>query len=210
MIQSSLKEKDTLLREIHHRVKNNLQVISSLLSLQTYKTTDEKAIEALKEGQSRVQSMSLIHQNLYNEDNLTGIEMKPYLEKLIHNLIVTYNISIDKVDFQTQIESLNLDIDTVVPLGLIINELISNALKYAFPNESKGLIHVTLEEKDNLLILIVKDNGVGGINLNTVNSNGGFGFDMIRAFADNLDAEIDIINEGGTCVTLKIKDYQKL
>lgn len=209
VIEASLSEKETLLREIHHRVKNNLQVISSLLRIQSHQTNDEAAIQALNEGQARVQTMSLIHQDLYNMEGLKGIEMKSYLERLSENLFRTYNISQDRIQMTTNVQSINLDVDTVIPLGLIINELITNALKYAFPGKKEGVVKLTLEEVDNHLILSVEDNGLGGLKTDVLNDSSGFGYEIIQAFADKMEATLNIKDNNGTKVTLIIKDYQK-
>jgi len=131
-------EKDILLREIHHRVKNNLQVISSLLGIQSRSIKDVQAKQAIHEGRARVHSMSLIHQNLYKKDNLTGVDMRVYLNKLSTDLINTYNLSEGQIEIEKDIDELILDVEYVVPIGLIINELISNALKYAFPDQQNG------------------------------------------------------------------------
>jgi len=207
IIQSSLTEKETLLKEIHHRVKNNLQVVSSLLRIQSNETTDEVAIEALKEGQARVQSMSLIHQSLYQKDDLTGIRMKVYIEQLTRSLFNTYNISDDRIRLQTNIDDINLDIETVVPLGLIINELITNSLKYAFPNDQRGLINVSLRDDDNILLLEVSDDGIG-YEENNNNDKPSFGTGLIQAFSNKLDADMSISSDLGTTVKIKVKEYK--
>jgi len=206
VILESLTEKDTLLREIHHRVKNNLQVVSSLLRLQTRSTDDETAREALNEGQTRVQSMSLIHKNLYSKENLTGISMKDYLKDLCTNLVNTYDVNTLKVSLKTEIEDLNIDVDTVVPLGLIINELITNSLKYAFPNDEGGEILVSLKEENDVLLMTVKDNGVG-FNTSDISNHDGFGTKLIRTFKKKLNAEIEVSAEKGTSTTIRIKNY---
>lgn len=209
IIQKSLSEKETLLREIHHRVKNNLQFISSLLNLQARHVEDVKAQAVLKEGQNRVKSMALIHQNLYQEQNLTGIEVKKYLEVLIKNLFASYNISPDRIKLESEIDPLNLDVDTMIPLGLILNELISNSLKYAFPGDQEGLITIKLKEENNNLLLEVKDNGIGISDENKNQLGKSFGYRMINAFSNQLDAKLDIVNDQGTDVRLSIKDYKK-
>lgn len=201
IISTALSEKDILLKEIHHRVKNNLQVISSLLRIQSNQTDDEVAVDALRDSQSRVQSMSLIHQDLYQHDNLTGINMKDYLEKLTRSLFDTYNVSENRIKLKTDIEDISLDVDTVVPLGLIINELVTNALKYAFPNEQSGQVDVSLSSKDNHLLLSVKDNGIGMIR--SVEDKG-FGSGLIQAFVNKLDAQLSSSSNEGTEVNLQI------
>ncbi len=204
-ISISLSEKDTLLKEIHHRVKNNLQVISSLLNLQTKSTDDEIAKSALKEGQSRVHSMSLIHQNLYKKDNLIGIEMNDYLKSLCRNLFDTYNINSDRILLILEIDDLNLDVDTVVPLGLIINELITNSLKYAFPDEHSGEISISLKKDSGMLILKVRDTGIG-LNPMEVKAGNSFGYSLINAFVKKLKAEMSLISENGTTVIISLKE----
>ena len=206
-IRTLLGEKETLLKEIHHRVKNNMQVISSLLRIQTNQTTDEGALLALKEGQSRVQSMSLIHQDLYQHDNLTGIHMTDYIEKLGQSLLQTYKLSTDQITITTDVDDLTLDVDTVVPLGLIINELVTNSLKYAFPDSRAGTIHISLKEQSQCLLLTVSDDGVG---IPQDVQEKGFGSGLIRAFARKLDGALDIDSKTGTKVTLTILDYQKV
>ena len=210
VISKALNEKDILLREIHHRVKNNLQFVSSLLNLQSRHVEDETALTALKEGQNRVKSMALIHQNLYQEDNLTGIEIKEYLEKLTNSLFSSYNISPDRITLDMDIENVNLDVDTVIPLGLIINELISNALKHAFPKETSGKIIVQLKEENSELVLNVKDNGVGLKGEDETLLKKSFGYRLINAFKSQLDADLNIDGHQGTAVEMRIKDYQKV
>lgn len=205
-IHSQNKEKDTLLREIHHRVKNNLQIISSLLNLQTQKTKDTTAVQALKEGQSRVQSMSIIHQNLYQQNNLTAIDMQAYFKKLIKNLKETYHISDTSIAIHDHIEPMMLDVDTVVPLGLILNELITNSIKYAFPKKN-GRIDVQLKEEPSFLYLSVSDNGIG-IKQKGQNLEKGFGYEMIHAFSEQLEAEVLVDHRDGTLVSFKIKNYK--
>ncbi len=209
-ISKSLEEKDTLLREIHHRVKNNLQVVSSLLRLQTRSTSDEQAKDALNESQTRVESMSLIHQNLYQKENLTGIKMKDYLEKLTNNLFSTYKINEDQVSLKLEIQDLNLDIETVVPLGLIINELVTNSLKYAFPENRIGQITVSLKEKDENLELLVKDNGIGIKNFKEATEGDSFGYKLINSFKKKLNAELvnSSTENEGTSILLKVRNYQ--
>ncbi len=205
--EQSLKEKEVLLREIHHRVKNNLQFISSLLSLQSEHIEDDHALSALQEGQDRVQSMALIHQNLYQEDNLMGVDVCIYFARLVQHLFDSYNISDSRISLDMDIESLHIDVDTIVPLGLIVNELVSNALKYAFPDEKPGTIGVSLRNNAGALCLIVSDDGVG-INKSKVSSLGSsFGYRLIHAFCDQVNGEIKMQTDHGTTVILQIEDY---
>jgi PAS domain S-box-containing protein len=148
-IKTSLLEKETLLKEIHHRVKNNLQIVSSLLRLQSRHTHDEQTLELLQESQLRVQSMALIHEQLYETKNLAQLNLKSYVHTLVKNLFYSYNMSLNLVRFQLDIEQLTLQIDTAIPIGLIINELVSNALKYAFPNNQAGEVYVSLTQSSD-------------------------------------------------------------
>lgn len=209
IITVALEEKNILLREIHHRVKNNLQVISSLLKLQSQYIEDENAIKAIAEGRNRVHSMAILHQNLYKEDNLTGVDMQEYFTGLIEGLFDAYNIHPDQVELRTKIEDLKLDIDTVIPLGLIANELVSNALKHAFEDVQNALLEVSLWESDGHLYFEVKDNGKGFDPKFISEHKKSFGQRLIRSLSDKLEADIEIVSDNGTDVILKIKDYKK-
>lgn len=201
-ISKALQEKDILLREIHHRVKNNLQMISALLYLHGKSLDDTPAQAALMESQNRVQSMAIIHQNLYQQENLLGVGVHEYLDKLIHHLIDSYNIEKDRIDIYKRIQIQHLDVDTVIPLALIINELISNALKYAFRDGRRGVIHVNIEMVDGLIQLQVKDNGIG---IPETNAGGGnFGFKLIHILSERLGATLNINSDHGTSVTLLV------
>jgi two-component sensor histidine kinase/predicted negative regulator of RcsB-dependent stress response len=208
-LKKALNEKNILLQEIHHRVKNNLQVISSLLGLQSRYVHDEGVLDAIKSGRGRVQSMSLLHQNLYREENLKGVRMKDYFTNLTQNLFDTYNIDEDNITFSTDIDDLELDIDTVVPLGLIANELITNALKHAFKEGEAGNIHVALKEFGNRLHLTVSDNGKGLPEGVLPISGGSLGSKLINSFAEKLDAEVVVDSSQGTSVTIDAKTYKK-
>jgi len=210
VINTELKEKDMLLREVHHRVKNNLQMISSLLGIQSRKIKDEKAKEAIREGRSRVHSMSLLHQNLYQKDNLSGVPIADYLPKLCRSLFDTYNINGDQVKLTTEIEPIKLNIETVIPLGLIVNELITNALKYAFPNGRQGEINIQFKEMDKGLLMVVQDDGVGFQKTEPGESHEGFGHSLIGAFKQKLNADIQFINNGGARIEIFIRNYVKM
>ncbi len=208
IITESLAEKEILLREIHHRVKNNLQVISSLLSIQSREIQDEKALEAVNESRNRVKSMAIIHQNLYQEDNLTGINASEYITKLCQSLFQSYRVDNDRIQFKMEVEPILLDVDSSIPIGLILNELISNALKHAFPNQTNGIIQLSLKEVEGRLIIKVQDNGVGMSE--QLDKKSSFGMKMIEAFARKLDAEMKLYAENGFAVELYIKNYKKL
>ncbi len=208
IIEKSLSEKEILLREIHHRVKNNLQIVSSLLSLQSNYIKDEKALEAVKDSRNRVQSMSLIHQNLYQEENLMGININEYISKLAENLFQSYNIQADKIKLIKEIETTNLDVDVVVPIGLILNELLTNCLKYAFMPGAEGAIKVILKEQNDVLQLSVYDNGVGlPLNFNP-DVKKSFGHKMINVFLQKLKGEMKMISEDGTKIDIIIRNFK--
>jgi two-component sensor histidine kinase len=209
IISKALNEKDILLREIHHRVKNNLQFISSLLGLQSEHISDQVALGALQEGQDRVQSMALIHQNLYQEDNLTGVDMQAYFIKLIRNLFDSYNVRKDQIKLKLEVEDVNLDVDSVIPIGLIVNELVSNALKYAFPDKRPGQITVRLQEIGEILSLSVLDNGIGLTDDQQKSLGNSFGYRLIRVFSEQLQANMNISNSDGTMVQMQIKNFRK-
>jgi two-component sensor histidine kinase len=208
-LNKALSQKETLLKEIHHRVKNNLQVISSLLNLQTFTVKDEAALEALRESRARVQSMSLIHQSLYRKDKLTGVHVPEYLQQLCESLLATYQVKPQHIQLRTDIAPITLDVDSLVPLGLIINELLTNSLKYAFPNGQGGQIDIRIAENEEGLELTVQDNGVGIANPDQIQNGESFGYELIQAFQQKLDAELAIDSTHGTRVSLLIRNYQK-
>lgn len=202
-LKTILQEKDILLREIHHRVKNNLQVVSSLLNLQSNYILDEVALEAINDGKNRVLSMALIHQNLYSEDLLTSIETKVYFEDLLDQLFDSYNIADDRITLEKDIDSFYVDVDTMIPLGLITNELISNALKHAFNEGMPGKIKFSFKNIRDQIVIQISDNGKG-MDLAQFTSSKSFGNKMIMAFVQKLKAEFNIRNENGSQITLTL------
>ena len=205
-LSKSLTEKEFLLREIHHRVKNNLQVISSLLKLQSEKIADKKARLALDEGRNRVRSMSIIHQNLYKENNLSGISMKEYIQQLTSELLDSYKIEEGRINVILDVQDISLDVDTAVPIGLIINELVSNSFKHAFPDNRNGEIRIKLNEENEFLHLSVIDDGVG-YNKNEIRPDS-FGHDLVIAFAERLKADYKIAGTNGAAATFLIQDFK--
>lgn len=207
IIARQASELQTLIKEMHHRVKNNLQIISSLLDLQSISIQDKEASDAVKEGKNRVLSMALIHQNLYTEDNIRGIWVQQYIQNLVNGLFDSYNIQQDKIRLHTDVDPLNLDVDTVVPIGLIINELVSNSLKYAFAGRNEGDVWIKLKQQEKELLLAVKDNGVGFSPAWTHKSDS-FGYKLIKAFTQKLKAKLDMYTDGGACVIMHISKYK--
>ena len=204
IIERSLQEKEVLLREIHHRVKNNLQVISSLLSLQSRRVQDQSVQEAILEGRNRVRSMAMIHQDLYQTENLTTIDVGQYIDKLTRNLFASYNIEPERIEMDTDIEPLQLDVDVLIPLGLILNELITNSLKYAFPQSRPGKIEVSLQKEAGQLKLQVTDNGVGMPEDFDPMRSTSMGYQLISSFVRKLKGVLELKHREGTQVLLSI------
>lgn len=208
-LQGTLHERELLLQEIHHRVKNNLQMVGSLLRMQGRSITDPLARQAVRDSQDRVRSMALIHQDLYGEGHTQGIDMGGYVERLANGLLRSHGFDDGRVSLHVDVPPLRLDVDTAVPIGLILNELIVNALKHAFPNGRQGTLRVSLHRQVDGLHLEVSDDGVG-LTVQAVNEEGGggFGLGMLRTFAEKLQAEHETIGEGGTTVRMRIKAYR--
>ncbi|WP_370087785.1 histidine kinase dimerization/phosphoacceptor domain -containing protein [Ekhidna sp.] len=206
--RKSLSEKEMLIQEIHHRVKNNLQVISSLLKLQAGNLEDEAAQKAVREGENRVKAMALIHQRLYGTTDLKGVDAQDYFENLLSELFYSFGVNEELIDYQVHSSGIKLDIDTVIPLGLIVNELITNTLKYAFDQTKRdGKITISLFEENNQLVVSVADNGKG-VDESMLSSSDSFGWKMIKSLSRKLEAEIRILNEEGTCVQLTLSQYK--
>lgn len=201
-IEEKNKEREVLLREIHHRVKNNLQIISSLLSLQSRKLEDSNARKAVNEGRSRIKSMSLIHEKLYGNNELSEINMKEYINELSAFLRNTYKPK-SNITQHISADDMNLDIDTAIPLGLILNELISNSFKYAFSEHDEGEINISLEYSEDEYVLKVKDTGPGfPQNFESLKS---MGMRLINSLSEQLDGVKSFENINGALFTLKFK-----
>lgn len=208
IIEKQAGELQMLMKEIHHRVKNNLQIISSLLDIQSLTLDDESAIQAIRGSKNRVQSMAILHRFLYHENNIRGIMVEDYMKNLSENLFSSYNINPDKIKLETDIDKLNLDVDTMIPIGLIINELVSNSLKYAFNSSENGIVFISLKGKDSCLHLQVRDNGKGFPATMNMQQKQTFGLQLITAFARKLKAKLEIYNDNGAVVTMSIKKYK--
>lgn len=205
------EEKELLLKEIHHRVKNNLQTISSLLNLQSAHIEDEQVLGAVVESKNRVRSMALIHQKLYQGDNLVSIEMKEYLETLCSNLIKSFGKGTENVQLNCAMEAIELDVDTAIPIGLIINELITNTMKYAFPDGRVGTIEVALNhlEAEDVLLLSVKDDGIGAVQeLQADERRSNFGSHLINLLSMQLGGTVEQKTEHGYHTIIKFKKFK--
>lgn len=196
LLEKRNREKEFLLKEIHHRVKNNLETISSLLTLQIAKTPDPSMQKIMEETYTRVQSMGMIHLQLYREDNLKQVEMKEFFESLGSFILDTFDAA-DRILCAAKMEPIELDVDLAIPIGLIVNELISNSLKYAFPNGKSGNIFITLSEKSGKLLLEVSDDGVG-ISPGAPAQGTGFGSELIGLLTRQLDGQMSLVQSGGT------------
>ncbi|AFY50757.1 PAS domain S-box [Nostoc sp. PCC 7524] len=174
-LRSALAEKEVLLKEVHHRVKNNLQIVSGLLQLQSQTLKDPELIKTLRESQNRVESISLIHKNLYTSPNIGQINIAEYIDNLATSILISYQIESGRISLETHIQAINLNVDQAIACGLIINELISNSLKHAFTREQGGKIMIGLHRVGNNIEMIIQDNGIGlpdDINWNNTNSLG--------------------------------------
>ena len=206
-IKASLKEKEVLLREIHHRVKNNMQVIISLLSLQSDNIKDKQSLEMFKESQDRIRSMSLIHEKLYQSEDLANIDFSGYVKDLVNRLFGSYGVNPERIELKIEIEDVSVGLDYAIPCGLIINELVSNSLKYAFPQEGKGEIKIALRSvNEDELELTVSDDGIGipeDLDFENLES---LGLDLVKTLAEhNLDAKIELNRAGGTKFHIQFK-----
>jgi PAS domain S-box-containing protein len=217
-LNSSLKEKEVLLKEIHHRVKNNMQVISSLLNLQSSRIKSQEILEMFKESQDRIRSMSLIHERLYQSADLAKIDFSHYIQNLASFLFQSYKINPEAVVLTTDVQDVSLDINKAIPCGLIINELVTNSLKYAFPQISeadkkkakKGEIDIQLTSNNGEITLLYRDNGIGlpeDLDIETADS---FGLQLVTTLVSQLNGRIDIKRKPGATfeITFDTADKQ--
>jgi PAS domain S-box-containing protein len=208
-IASSLKEKEFLLKEIHHRVKNNLQVISSLLSMQADKATDRNVIDSLTDSQNRVKSIALVHEKLYQSKSLDQIEYGDYLNKIVNHLFDTYNIPQSRIACRIHAENIFVDINQAVPCSLIINEMLTNSLKYAFPIGEKGEISIDFTTDSKNYILKYHDSGIGipeGISFERTES---LGMKLIYGLTQQLNGTVELMRGEGTTFVVTFPHMQK-
>jgi PAS domain S-box-containing protein len=201
--QASLREKEALLKEIHHRVKNNLQVVSSLLSLQSRVIPDLESRRMFQESQNRIHSMALLHELLYQSENLSEIDCNEYVSRLTAHLYRSYGVSASRINLKIHLEQSRMNMDTAVPCGLILNELVSNCLKYAFPDGREGEIRIELRQNaERCAYLSVSDNGVGLPADVTLWSTKSLGLRLVRILSDQLGASVEVGSDHGTQVKL--------
>lgn len=198
-LQTSLREKEVLLKEIHHRVKNNLQVISSLLNLQSGAASDPAVLAMLAESRNRIKSMALIHEKLYQSKGLARIDFAEYVRSLTNHLYRTYVVNSNLIRLELAVENVQLNVDAAIPCGLMLNELVSNSLKYAFPHGQSGKICVKLARAgDDRLILIVHDNGVGLPQDLDVKNSKSLGLKLVQILSKQLEGDLSFHSENGT------------
>lgn len=198
MLVETVKEKEVLLKEVHHRVKNNLQVINSILNLQSSYVEDQKTLEIINESQNRIRSMSYIHESLYQTKDFSSINFAEYITNLVQNLVHSYEIYEGKIDLKMDVMPVKLALDQAIPCGLILNELVSNALKYAYPGDQKGQIVIEVSEENNRLKLGVADFGVGLPKDFKIENTESLGLSLVHTLVDQLDGELILKTLGGT------------
>lgn len=211
-LETSLKEKEMLLKEIHHRVKNNLLVVSNLLEFQSDYTDNSQVLSILEESQNRVQSMALIHEKLYRSTGLDKIDFGEYLEALVDNLFESYNITENRISLETNVDSIFLNIETANPCGLIVNELISNAFKHAFPNCREGKIWLNLSQSsEGKITLVIKDNGVGIPEELDITKLDSLGMELISTLTQQIKGKLEMKQDNGTTfiLTFSERNYRK-
>jgi len=206
-LKKSLEEKELLLRELHHRVKNNMQVISSLLRLQSQTITSKESIEIFRECQDRVRSMSLLHEKFYRSRDLLNIDFAEYIQELAEGLVRSYGIDSSKIILKTTVKGVSLGINLAIPCGLLINELISNSFKHAFPKAARGKVEVSLlSPKKGQIELIVSDNGVGIPKDWDFRKTKSLGLQLVDTLVkDQLGGEIELDRSAGTKFKIKFK-----
>ena len=205
-LEKALHEKNLMLKEIHHRVKNNLQMISSLLRLQAIEINDDKVSLAIEESINRLKSMSLIHQKLYLDDDFKKIRLRTYYENLIEQIAGSFIAEDTEVVCNVDIEDINLSVDSAVPIGLIANEIINNSYKHAFVNQDTGVISSTIRRNDSQVTLMIRDNGVGLPDQFQIN-NQSFGSTLINLLVEQLGGKLKFYNDNGAVFQIDFDDF---
>ena len=209
-LKASVKEKEVLLQEIHHRVKNNLQVISGLLDLQSYHISDTRGKEIYKESQNRVITMALIHEELYQAKNLAQVDYGAYIRNLAKNLFNSYAIDPEKVKLDLEVENAQMVVDTAIPCGLIINELITNSFKHAFPDGQKGTVSVIFRQvHEGRYHLEVSDDGVGLPKDMDIQKTSSLGLQLVTILVQQLSGEMKIKSGEGTGFEIEFDEYRE-
>jgi PAS domain S-box-containing protein len=207
LINESLKEKEVLLREIHHRVKNNMQIIHSLLNLQKRTVSQSETKEVLKESQGRVMAMAMIHEKLYQSSNLTKINFKIYVEKLVRQLFSLYNVNEQQIKIFFKMENIEMNVDTAIPCGLIINEIITNSLKYAFPM-GEGILKLELKKTNNDFFMVIEDDGIGLPDDISLEKTSTLGLQLVNSLISQIDGSITLEEGLGTRYIIKFREVK--
>lgn len=201
-----LYTKDLLLKEVHHRVRNNLQLLSSIINLRINSTEDKNILKFLKEYQNQINSMALVHKKVYQNNDIAYLEIKEYIYSLVRSIFQSYNIKDDRISLRLDIDNLYIEPDIAIPFGIIINELISNTLKYAFPGKEKGHIYIKLEKiEEGTYTFIISDNGIGlpeNIDFNNIHS---MGLKMVNLLVNQIGGIISIDRDNGTKYIITFK-----
>ena len=197
-LQRSLDEQHVLLREVHHRVKNNLQVVCSLLDLASQSESEAAVSTTLVESRGRILTMALVHENLYQADELSHIDMSIYFQHMVADVFNAHGEWPQQVALQVDAEDVQLDIDRAVPCGLVVHELVANALRHGFPNDRKGLLQIALRADDDHIVLEVNDDGVGLPAPFDLQRSTSLGMQLVRVLSRQLRGELSVKNEGGT------------
>lgn len=206
--RTSLEEKELLLRELHHRVKNNMQIISSLLSLQTQHIKDERDLKIFESSQNRVKTMSLIHDELYSSQDFSHINLSEYIHNITKELLTSHIEDPGRVKLTVNVEDVRMELETAIPLGLLINEIVANSVNHAFPNDQKGEIIVELKRDGDAFILKMSDDGVGipeDIDFEKAET---LGFQLINSLTNQLDGQIEMHSNNGTSFIVKFKELE--
>lgn len=204
-MEASLKEKTVLLKEIHHRVKNNMQVISSLLNLQSNYIRDKETLKVFKESQNRVRSMALIHEKLYLSGNLSSVNIKDYIKDLSEKLFTSYRHEAKNVSLKLNVDELFLEVDKCIAIGLILNELISNSLKHAFVNKTGGEIFISLRQLKDKILLTAEDNGIGLTENFNFRNTESLGLQLVVSLVDQHNGNIEYDGRSGTKFTISFQ-----
>ena len=198
LITTQLKEKEVLLREVHHRVKNNMQVIQSLFGLQARQVSDETVNKVFSEAQNRIMSMALVHEMLYRSKDLTRIDLNDYLNSLVKGLFQSFRVNSRKIGMEIDCKDLYLDINTAIPCGLVVNEIVTNSIKHAFPDEREGRIIISFRSVNGNFDLLIGDDGIGipgEVNFDTSKT---LGLHLIKILVEQLGGEIELKRQFGT------------
>lgn len=205
----SLREKEVLLREIHHRVKNNLQIVSSILNLQGNYITDRKSLEMFADSQSRIKSIALIHELLYQNDDLAQANFGEYLHSLVTNLLRTYKVN-SRVGFEIEADTVFLSLDSAIHCGLIVTELVTNSLKYGFQGREEGTVFVSIKDEGEFYVLSAGDDGVGFPEDFDYRMSDSLGLQLVNTLSEQIGGRLELEEGSGTRFTLKFKERSKV